>query len=86
MEKSRACFWAAGIVFALFVSDILIAKVQVLSGVTIPVHLGDTLQFLVLLVAVAFFVAGALFRERQEDQYGEREFLSGEDTPPSGPA
>lgn len=75
MEKSRtcsrACFWAAGFVFTLFVADILIAKVQVLSGSAIPVHLGDTLQFLVLLLAVAFFIAGALILESREDQFNE---------------
>jgi len=71
MEKSRTCFWTAGLVFALFVADILMAKVQMLSGITIPLHLGDTLQFLVLLLAVAFFVAGALIREGREDQLNE---------------
>ncbi|NQU59566.1 MAG: hypothetical protein HQ512_00380 [Rhodospirillales bacterium] len=70
MERARVFFWAAGIVFALFVADILMAKAQVLSGATIPVHLGDTLQFLVLLVAVTLFIAGALVRERGE---GEQE-------------
>ncbi len=68
MEKSHACFWAAGFFFVLFVADILISKVQILSNVTSPVYLGDTLQFLVLLVAVALFVAGTLFREQQEKQ------------------
>lgn len=66
MDKARACFWAAGSVFVFFVADILLAKIQVMSGVTIPVHLGDTPQFLVLLAAVTFFVAGTLVREKQE--------------------
>ena len=86
MEKSRACFCAAGFVFTIFIVDILIAKVQVLSGITIPVHLGDILQFLVFLVAVAFFVVGALFRESQEGQYRDRAPLPGDDTPTSGRA
>ena len=86
MEKSRACFYAAGFVFTIFIADILIAKVQVLSGITIPVHLGDILQFLVFLVAVAFFVVGALFRESQEGQYRDRASLPGDDTPTSGRA
>lgn len=83
MEKSRIYFRAAGFVFAIFVSDILIAKVQVYTGSTIPVHLGDTLQFLVLLIAVALFVAGALERERQEGKNGEQTLLPEEDAPPS---
>ena len=70
MEKARACFWVAGGIFAIFVGDILLAKVQVLSGAAIPTHLGDTLQFLVFLVAVTFFVAGALIREKHEKKQG----------------
>ena len=67
MDKARACFWAAGAVFVIFVADIFLDKIQVLAGEAIPVHLGDTLQFLVLLVAVTFFVAGTLVREKQEE-------------------
>ena len=68
MEKSHACFWAAGFFFVLFVADILISKVQILFSVTSLVHLGDTLQFLVLLIVVVFFVAGTLLLEHQEEQ------------------
>ncbi len=64
VDKGRFYLLAAGVVFALFVADVLIAKVQVLSGNTMPVHLGDTLQFIVLLVAVTLFVIGTLARER----------------------
>lgn len=73
MDKGRFYLVAAGVVFALFVADVLIAKVQVLSGNTMPVHLGDTLQFIVLLVAVTLFVIGTLARERldrEEDTDG----------------
>lgn len=66
VDKTRACFVAAGAIFAVFVADILIAKIQVVRGATIPVHVGDVGQFLLLLVAVTFFVAGALLRERSE--------------------
>jgi len=67
MKKAGLYFWVAGIVFAVFVADILVAKVQVLSGTVMPAHLGDTLQFLVLLVAVTLFVVGTLIRERRDD-------------------
>ena len=66
MTRERFCFWAAGVVFALFVADLLIAKIQVLSGKVMPLHLGDLGPFLVLLVAVALFVIGALAREDAE--------------------
>lgn len=66
MTRERFCFRAAGVVFVLFVADILIAKIQVLSGNVMPFHLGDLGQFLVLLVAVALFVIGSLAREEAE--------------------
>jgi hypothetical protein len=84
MKEARACFWVAGCVFAIFVADILIAKVQVLSGTVIPNHLGDTLQFLVLLTAVTFFVAGTLLRERYDREREEERLSQPEDRAPSG--
>ena len=66
VSTERLCFRAAGVVFAIFVADILIAKVQVMSGTVMPFHLGDWPQFLVLLVAVTLFVIGALAREEAE--------------------
>jgi len=73
VHTGRGCFIAAGVLFAIFVADILIAKVQVMAGIVIPVHLGDVLQFLVLLVAVAFFVFGTLARERSEHEPEEQQ-------------
>lgn len=66
MTRERFCFWAAGVAFVLFVADILIAKIQVMSGNVLPLHLGDLGQFLVLLVAVALFVIGSIAREEAE--------------------
>lgn len=66
VSKDKIAFVAAGIVFAGFLADIMIAKIQVLWGETIPVHLGDTLQFLTLFLAVALFVIGALAREKMD--------------------
>jgi hypothetical protein len=86
MEKARACFWVAGCVFAVFVADILLAKVQVLSGATMPRHLGDTLQFLVFLVAVTFFVAGTLIREKHERRREAERVSPPDDMASSGPA
>jgi hypothetical protein len=72
MNKARACFWSAAGVFAVFVADIVAAKAQIMTGTTIPVHLSNALQFVVLLVAIILFVAGALIREREErKQAGE---------------
>ncbi len=68
MTRERFCFRAAGVVFAIFVADILIAKIQVLSGKVMPLHLGDLGQFLVLLVAVALFVIGSIAREEAENR------------------
>jgi hypothetical protein len=84
MEKARACFWVAGCVFAVFVADILLAKIQVLSGAAMPRHLGDTLQFLVFLVAVTFFVAGTLIREKHERVRDDESVSQSDDVASSG--
>jgi len=65
--KDKVVFIAAGIIFAGFIADIMIAKIQVLWDVVIPVHLGDTLQFLILFLAVALFVIGTLAREKMDN-------------------
>ena len=83
-KKARACFWVAGFVFAVFVADILLAKIQVLSGAAMPTHLGDTLQFLVFLVAVTFFVAGTLIREKHERKQEEENIPEPDGIPSSG--
>lgn len=64
MRRRHFCFIAAAVLFFVFIIDILVAKVQVLMGESIPIHLGDTLQFLVLLFAVTFFVIGTLGQEK----------------------
>lgn len=66
-RKSRKYLYASLIVFAIFVCDIVLAKIQVLSGVVLPLHLGATLQFLVLLLAVALFVMATLAEEVAEN-------------------
>ena len=53
-RKARTYLVAAGIIFSILVADILVAKIQVMMGAVIPVHIGDTGQFLVLLAAVIF--------------------------------
>ena len=54
---------AASVVFAVLVGDILIAKIQVKAGASSPVHLGDTAQFVLLLLAVVLFVIGTIQKE-----------------------
>lgn len=66
-RQARRFLVAAGWVFAILVADIIIAKIQVVMGASIPVHIGDTGQFLILLLAVTLFVVGAILREKQTD-------------------
>jgi len=66
MRFGRHCFWIAGILATVFLGDILFAKAQIHAGESIPIHLGETVQFLFLLAACAFFVVGAIERERTE--------------------
>lgn len=53
----------AAILFAIMVGDILLAKIQVMLGNSAPVHLGDTAQFALLLLAVILFVSGTIQKE-----------------------
>jgi len=66
-SKGRKYLYASLVVFAVFVCDIVIARIQVLFGIVLPLHLGATLQFLVLLLAVALFVMGTLAEEAREE-------------------
>jgi uncharacterized membrane protein (DUF485 family) len=68
MKKRHFSFIAAAAFFVVYIVDILVAKVQVSMGINIPLHLGDTLQFLVLLLAVTFFVIGTLRQEKARDE------------------
>ncbi|MFQ5756124.1 MAG: hypothetical protein ACE5H7_08515 [Acidiferrobacterales bacterium] len=69
-KPGRRYITASLVIFTLFVGDIVIAKTQVLLGRTLPLHLGDTFQFLVLLAAVVLFVMGTLAREKSENKAG----------------
>ncbi len=71
--RGTAYLIASAAVFTLFVIDILVAKVQVMAGHMLPVHLGDVGQFLVLLVAVTLFVIGTLVREKAEARASGRD-------------
>lgn len=57
--------FAAGFAFLLFFADILLAKIQISAGNSVPLHIGDTGQFLLLLVAVILFVIGTLKQEKR---------------------
>lgn len=57
---------ASGVLFALLVADILLAKAQVMSGDGSPLHMGETGQFMLLLVSVVLFVIGTLRKEAIE--------------------
>lgn len=73
VDKARIFLLASGCLFAVMAADILITKFQVMTGASVPVHLGDTGQFLVLLLSVTCFVVGALFKERQAEEEGGEE-------------
>lgn len=64
---------AASTVFAVLVGDILVAKIQVMTGAIIPIHLGDTAQFILLLLAVVLFVIGTVQKETLAKEGGGKE-------------
>ena len=58
---------AAGALFLVFVANIVIGKIAVLSGATVVPGLGDVGEFLVLFAAVVLFIVTCLSRERIAD-------------------
>ncbi len=72
-RKPATSLIAASVVFAVLVADILIAKAQVLLGASNPLHLGDTVQFILLLLAVVLFVMGTLYKEALAERGNKEE-------------
>lgn len=61
--SGRLAFRAALLFFSLYVLNVLVGKVSVMAGASIPVHAGDIPEFLLLLAAIICFVIAALARE-----------------------
>ena len=64
----RNALIGAGLLFAVFIVNIVIGKVAVLGGATTVPGLGDVGEFLVLFAAVVLFIAACLVRERAQDR------------------
>lgn len=64
----RKALLGAGFLFAIFVVNIVVGKIAVLSGATTVPGLGDVGEFLVLFAAMVLFIAACLARERAQDQ------------------
>ena len=62
----------AGLLFAVFIANIVIGKIAVLGGATTVPGLGDIGEFLVLFAAVVLFIVACLARERAQDQENNR--------------
>ena len=62
-SRGRLAFRAAVLFFSLYVLNVLVGKVSVVAGATVPLHAGDVPEFLVLLAAIICFVIAALDRE-----------------------
>lgn len=69
--STRADFWylaAAGTLFGIFVTDVILGKAGLLYGFEPILKLGDVGEFLTLLAAVIFFMIEVLRRELQETE------------------
>ena len=64
----RMALLASGLLFAVFIANIVIGKIAISGGATTVPGLGDVGEFLVLFVAVVLFIAACLARERAENQ------------------
>jgi len=58
----------AGVLFVVFIANVVIGKIAILGGATSAPGLGDVGEFLVLFAAVVLFIAACLARERAQNQ------------------
>ncbi len=61
--KSRAALIAAGLLFLVFLVNVIVGKLAIMEGATVLPGLGDVGEFIVLLFAVLCFIVGCLQRE-----------------------
>ena len=64
---ARVCFRVAATLLILYVIDVLAGKAAVLLQFSVPWRLGNIGEFVVVLAAVIFFVAGVLVIEARND-------------------
>jgi len=64
---ARVCFRVAAALLILYVIDVLVGKAAVLLQFSVPWRLGNVGEFVVVLAAVIFFVAGVLVIEARND-------------------
>ena len=69
----RQALLAAGVCFAVFVANTIYGKISVLRGATEVPGLGDVGEFLVLFVAVLFFIVACLEREKAQDRQADND-------------
>ncbi len=64
---ARICFRVAATLLIIYVVDVLVGKAAVLLHFSVPWRLGNIGEFVVVLAAVIFFVAGVLVIEARSD-------------------
>ena len=69
---ARVCFRVAATLLILYVVDVLVGKAAVLLQFSVPWRLGNIGEFVVVLAAVIFFVAGVLVIEARNDSQQRR--------------
>ena len=67
------CFRVAASLLILYVVDVLVGKAAVLLQFSVPWRLGNIGEFVVVLAAVIFFVAGVLVIEARNDPQQRRD-------------
>ena len=69
---ARICFRVAASLLIIYVVDVLVGKAAVLLQFSVPWRLGNIGEFVVVLAAVIFFVAGVLVIEARSDPQQRR--------------
>ena len=66
-KSGTGWLWAAGVLFIVFVANIVLGKAALSPDFQAPFSLSDVGEFLLLFGAVICFIAGVLCREAERD-------------------
>ena len=66
--SARVALIASGVLFLVFLANIVIGKIAIARGATTTPGLGDVGEFLLLFAVVVLFITACLAKEREREE------------------